>query len=119
MNIYTDHMTIGDGIDHDRVIQMRDRDLRPEYEALRVVPSGSQDHAYVVAKVSVLDRPFDEADVVDDRVEIIVCGCDDYWFTRSKDFETGAVSVRDLETCKHATAFREEQVRNDDSQMTF
>lgn len=115
-DIYDEHMNVGENYEHKRFTQMREQDLKPEYEAMKVVSSSSNDHAYLVSKVSVLTTEFENADVVEDRVEKVVCGCDDYWFRASKDFENGDVPVENLTTCKHATVFREERVANDDSQ---
>lgn len=120
MNLYIDHLLLDSGIMHQRVNQMKQQDLRPEYRQLKAVPSSNQDHSYLVGEVEVLTKPFPEADISADRTDILVCSCDDYWYNRSKGFENGDMSVTELGKCKHCvSAFRTEKAKADNNQTTL
>jgi len=118
--LYQDHIEVGNRVEHTRFKQLREHDHRPTYEDLRVVESGSSDKAYLVAKVSCLDSPFDPetTDVAADTVDgVPLCSCDDSWFRGTADFEIGERKPSEFEPCKHQrAAYREERARADESQ---
>lgn len=115
--IYTEHLYMDSGIQHDRVFQMKGQNLKPEYVDVRTVESESSGHAYLVGKVSVLTTNFEDADVAKDRETVLVCSCDDYHYNRSAGFENGDVPVTNLSHCKHCvSAYRTEKAQNDENQ---
>jgi len=116
--LYTEHLEVNrTGIKHKRFAQLQDRDRKPEYEDLRVVPSESSSKAYMVAEISFLTKPFAKADVIEDRVTGYVCGCDDFFYNKSAGVESDADPTQ-MGTCKHITAaFKELKAKNDDKQQ--
>jgi len=119
MKLYREHVEMSNNIQHIRVAQMDSQDLKPEYQDLRAVPSESQDHAYLVGKVSVLTKPFPDADATADRTGVIVCGCPAFHYQESAGFENGDMSVEELGECKHAGAYREIRAKQDNQQDTL
>jgi len=99
--LYTDHLYLDSGIMHVRVYQLKGRNQRPEYKALRTVASESEDVAYLIGKISVLDKPFEDADVASDRIEAWVCGCPDFHFHQSDGVENGERKPSEMGHCKH------------------
>jgi len=120
MKLYDKHVSWTDsGLQLDRLKDLEARDMRPEVETVRIVESSSNDYAYLVAKVEVLDVPFDQADVVSDRVEIIACSCSDWYFNKSAGIETGEKRPSEVAPCKHATVYRTEKAKSDQHQETL
>jgi len=123
MKLYTDHIKLGERIEHTRFKELREHDHRPTYEELRVVESESDDHAYLVARVACLDSPFnpDETDVAEDRVTgVPLCSCDDGWFRATADFEIGERAPSEFKKCKHyRREFRAEEAEADEQQESL
>lgn len=120
MNLYEEHLYLdGATIQHVRVNQMAVRQLKPEYVDLQIVPSSSEDHSYLVGRVRVLDKPQPIADIADDETEIIVCSCDDWYFTQSKHVDKDK-KPSDCGTCKHGkAAYKSVQAAADDAQQSL
>jgi len=115
--LYTEHLDLAGGITHNRFEQLVDQNRRPEYQDLRVIPSESEDHYYLVATVEALDVPFQEADIAEDQTEIHLCSCDDHWYNQSDSIENPQRTLSDVGQCKHITAeYRELKAKNDDNQ---
>jgi len=105
---------------HKRFAQLKDQDYRPEYQHLRTVASGSQDHAYLLGKVRCLSVPHKEADIVDDQMTVYLCSCDDHWYNRTKGFEEGNQSPEDIGDCKHISSeFAHLKAASDDKQTSL
>jgi hypothetical protein len=120
--LYREHLEVGERFEHTRFTQLRRLDHRPEYRDVRVVPSESDDHAYLTAKVDCLKEPYDPetTDIVADTVTVPLCSCDDGWFRATKGFEDGDIAPTDFKKCKHYRAeFRAENAKSDDAQETF
>jgi len=119
MKLYDEHLHAGQtGIQHDRVKDIIDNLWRPEYKEFHVMPSSSSDAAYLVAKVSVLDGiEFEAADVVEDRVEMWVCSCDDFQYRRSNGLQSAERIPSEVDECKHITdVTKVKRAQNDDNQ---
>lgn len=117
MNLYSDHLTINGGVvTIDRIQELEHRDHRPEIEEIKTVPSESQDHAYLVMRVSVLDVPFAKADIAEDRIETHVCSCPAFQFQESAGIESGELKPSEMGKCKHCTVYREERAKQDENQ---
>jgi len=116
-DLYQEHLYLDSGIMHDRVNQMKAQNLRPEYLDIQAVPSESSDRAYLVAKVRTLTKPFERADVAEDRTEVIVCSCDDFHYNRTKGFENAEIDVTEFGKCKHCRlAYKVENAKSDPNQ---
>lgn len=117
--LYQDHMSVADGLVHDRFQDLDARDYRPEYEFWKVVPSESQSHAYLVAEITVLSVPFQEADLVEDQQTAHLCSCSDFYYNRSKGIESDA-DPSSMSHCKHLTAsFKHIRAKADENQETL
>lgn len=120
MRLYKDHLRLDGSIVHTRVDQMKSQNLRPNYVENKIVPSSSKDHAYLVSKIEVLTKPFEDADVSADRVDIVVCSCPAYHFQESAGFENDDMSVTELGECKHITsAYKEKRAKADPDQTSL
>ena len=118
--LYTEHLDTSDGIAHTRFSQLQEQDKRPEYKELRVVPSSSEDRAYLVAEVSALSVPFNQADIAMDRVSLYLCSCDDHWYNQSDSIENPSRELSAVGECKHCIgSFRELKAKADDNQETL
>lgn len=105
MNLATQHLTVGERLEHTRYQQLREFDHRPEYVDVRVVPSESADHAYLVARVSTLPEPFHaDMDVSEAREEVYLCSCPQFHFRCSGGFEDGENPPEEWDECKHIMA---------------
>jgi len=119
--LYNDHIEwTEEGLQLDRLVDMKERDLRPEVNNCKIVESSSDNGAYLVAKIEVLDVPFERADISADTVDLTVCSCSDWYFNRSSGVETGEVSPSEIGTCKHCrSAYKHLSAQADDSQTGF
>lgn len=117
MNLYTDHLKIGERLEHTRFAQLRDAGHRPEYTDVRVVHSESSDVAYLVARVECLATPFGpDSDVVADKTTVTLCSCPQFNYRLSAGFEDGENNPP-WKKCKHGiAAYRAEQAQADDQQ---
>lgn len=87
-----------------------------EIQDTRIVQSESDpDKCYAVQRVETTKVPFERADVVADKTELVVCSCDS---CRYQSFDSVDVeqSLSGFESCKHSRVYREEQARQDQSQ---
>jgi len=121
--LYTEHLDLAGGITHNRFEQLETHNRNPEYKEIRVCPSSSDDHAYLVAKVWALDREIDRADAAEDTETLYLCSCDDFWFNQSREMDLlhePSVSLSDIDTCKHIRAeYKSLKAQNDDNQDTL
>jgi len=121
--LYTEHLSVMGGITHKRFDQLEHYNRRPEYIETHVVPSGSQDHAYLVAKVEALEKDIERADIVEDKQTLYLCACDDFWFEQSREMDRlheDSVSLSDIDTCKHIRAeYKTLKAQHDDKQDTL
>lgn len=118
--LYTEHLVVGDTIQHERIEQMKELDRNPEYTDITIEPSDNSAQMYLVGRVAVLTKPFAKADVSEDTTEVIACACDDWWYNRTKGFENGEMEVTEITPCKHGRrAFREIKAEEDDQQETL
>lgn len=119
---YREHLEVGERLEHVRFTQLRRLDHRPEYRDVRVVPSESDDHAYLVARVSTLPEPFDPdtTDEAEDRIEIYICSCPGFHYHNAANFEDGENPPTEWGNDKHIrAAFRAENAKADDQQETL
>lgn len=117
-DLYEEHLVLDGHLQHRRVSQLKARDRHPEYRETRVVESDSSDRAYLLGKVRVLTRAFEDADVSDDQTTIWVCSCDDYYFNQSDGLEDGSRSVVAVGECKHVRGeVKASRAMADDRQM--
>jgi hypothetical protein len=101
-DLYTDHLSVGERLEHVRFQQLREFDHRPEYRDVRVVPSESSDTAYLVAEVECLAEPFGpDTDAAQDRVSVFLCSCAQFHFRCSGGFEDGENPPEEWDQCKH------------------
>ena len=99
---------------------MKEQDLRPEVQECKIVPSSSDNGAYLVVKVEVLDRPFPAADISADQTTIHACSCSDWYFNLSAGIEHGDIAPSEIGVCKHGrAAYKAIKAQNDDSQDTL
>ena len=119
-DLYSDHIEWTDtGLQIDRIQDLESRDMRPEVKDCKIVPSESNNGAYLVAKVECLDKPFEESDIAADKTELIACSCSDWYFNRSKDLDADT-RPSECGTCKHGrSAYKHIQAAQDDSQDTL
>jgi hypothetical protein len=119
--LYSDHLEwTQEGLQLDRLTDMEERDLRPEVQDVKIVPSSSDNGVYLVAQVKVLDKPFEQADITADKTELVCCSCSDWYFNRSVGVETGDTSPSEIGTCKHGrSAYKHLSAQADDSQETL
>jgi len=118
--LYTEHLSLEDGITHNRYNQLADQDRRPQYESLHVVKSESEDRSYLVGEVTALNVPFTEADVAEDRVRLYLCGCDDHWYNQSDSIENPQRNLSQVGECKHIrSAFKSVKAEADENQDTL
>ena len=104
------------GLQIDRIQDLESRDMRPEVKDCKIVPSSSNNGAYLVAKVECLDKPFEEADITADKTELIACSCSDWYFNRSSGLEADT-APSDVSTCKHGRkAYKHINAAHDESQ---
>ena len=115
--LYYDHLSFTDtGLQIDRIQDLESRDMRPEVKDCKIVPSSSDNGAYLVAKVECLDKPFEQADITADKTELIVCSCSDWYFNRSKGLESDT-KPSEVGRCKHClSAYKHVQAAADDAQ---
>lgn len=119
MTLYQEHLYLDGGITHERVHQLKARNLRPEFIDIQVVQSESSDKEYLVGRVECLTKPFEDADVSEDRTEIVVCSCDDWYFNRSAGIEVDK-DPSTVQPCKHGTAaYKELRAQEDGKQQTL
>lgn len=87
---------------------------KPEVKAEWAIPSSSrQDMAHVVRKVECLTKPFKDADVVEDRITLFVCTCEDFQYNQWNN------TVPELESftgCKHCRVLKHEKAKEDQNQ---
>ena len=110
-------MTVFELIDWEQPLENLEMwDRNPETIIKRSVQSESNpEQCYLVRKVSILSKPFEQADAVADQTEITLCSCPDAtyrkWFDSEPDVITSGIS------CKHTReAFRTEKAKNDENQ---
>lgn len=82
-------------------------DRKPYTKEQYAVESDSDpDQAYIVRRLGCLRVPFDEADVVDDSVDVWTCSCMDYrhrkWYDDIPD------EIMHSRSCKHIERIKEE-----------
>jgi len=119
-DLYDDHLRY-EGcpfVELDRVHDMVERELRPELKDTRIVPSSSNNGAYLVHKISVLDVPFEEADIAEDRIESYVFSCSDFYFNQSDGIEADR-KPSDMGTCKHCSVYKTVRAEQDENQDTL
>ncbi len=118
--LYNDHITWTDsGLQIDRIEDLRSRDMRPEVKDCKIVPSESNNGAYLVAQVECLDKPFPESDITADKVELIVCSCSAFFFQESSGLDSDT-RPSEVGTCKHGrAAYKHLQAQADDAQETL
>lgn len=95
--LYSEHVSVA--FQHELLSILQERELRPTVESFYSVVSvkhGDDNSGYIVARVSHLTEPFQEADVAVDRRETYLCACDGFYF-HCFDADAGA-KVGD---CKH------------------
>ena len=108
-----------DGLQLNRLVDMTARDLRPDVNDVQIVPSDSGNGAYVVAEISVLDKPFEIADVSTDRITTHVCSCSDFYFNQSNQIDVDMKPSK-MGTCKHIrAAYKSIKAEHDDNQQTL
>lgn len=118
--LYPDHLANENGLKHERFVDLKGWKYRPEYLEHKVVPSSSEDHAYLVSKIEVLNKPVQEADIVADSMEVILCSCDSFYFNESAGVENGDRKPSEMRKCKHGiSAYRTEKAKNDEKQETI
>lgn len=116
--LYPEHLTNSPGLKHERFEDLDSWDYRPEYVDHKVVPSESKDHAYLVSKIEVLEKEFQNADLVADTINTYLCSCDDFFFNRSGGIDTGEKSPDEIGKCKHVrAAYKVEQAKQDPHQQ--
>ena len=117
-DLYDEHLEHGGvGIVHDRFTDLKEWNYRPEYIESKVVPSSSEDHAYLVSKISVLAQPFPDADIAADRFQTYLCSCPAFYFQESNGLETNETHPTDIGKCKHVlAAFKHERAKQDENQ---
>lgn len=118
--MYSEHLDIGESIQHEKIAELAEMDRRPWYQKVTTVESESTDKVYLVAKVRVLTKQFHDADTVEDHVTITACSCDDWNYNRANGVKRGERSVSEIEKCKHGIrGFRAERAKNDENQDTL
>jgi len=117
-DLYDKHLAwTEDGLQLDRLTDMKEQDLRPEIQECKTMPSESNNGDYLVAKVDVLDRPFEAADISADQTEIIACSCSDWYFNLSAGIEHGDIAPSEIGVCKHGrAAYKAIKAQADESQ---
>jgi len=96
-----DAIELTNGVQHLRVSQLDAKNHKPEYLELRTVDSTSRDVSYLLGKIECLDKPFEDADVAADKVELWICSCPDFHFNQSDGVETGDRKPSEINKCKH------------------
>ena len=88
----------------------------PEILEEHAVPSGSRpDMAHVVRKVSVLTKPFEQADSAVDCTTLWVCTCEDTQYNRWPSDGT-LPPLESYVGCKHCREFKAEKAIEDENQ---
>ena len=120
LELYPDHIEWTDtGLQIDRIQDLESRDMRPEVKDCKIVPSSSNNGAYLVAKVECLDKPFEEADITADKTELVVCSCPSFYFQKSSGLEADT-APSEVSTCKHGRgAYKHINAAQDDAQDTL